>query len=232
MDLVRSLKISTCIVLLVALLWGVCALNAIRNMSRTYGADTYAPARTLELAGEIDTAKADMYAAQKGTILATFMEDAARVDFMRRDFEAHAAQVSSAFDELQGLLDNPDDQRYLARVQADFAGWQREYGKVVSLCRAGNATAAEQHSVAAITLLYEDMAQTIVQWEQFDRQALAARALSTADQLTLWVGVFIVLMFGVCLGCFLYVSNRMAAQNPTAGADSEGSVAPWLSPEI
>jgi hypothetical protein len=232
MDLVRSLKISTCIVLLVALVWGVCALNAIRNMSQIYGADTYQSARTLELAGEIDAAKAEMYVAQRGAIVATFMGDAARADAMRRDFEAHSAVVRSAFAQLEGLMDNPDDKRYLARIQSDFDGWQREHGKVVLLCRAGDAKAAERHSSVAITPLYEDLTQTTAQWEQFNRQVLAARALSTADQQALWVGVFMVLMFGTCMGCFLYMSNRIAAQQPTTVTDSDASVVPWLLPEI
>ena len=231
MNLVRSLKVSTCIVLLVALVWGVCALNAIRNMSQVYG-DTYESARVLQLAEQINSARAEMYAAQRGSIVAAFMGDAARAEASRRDFEAQSAQVVSAFEQLRQVVDNPDEKAYFARIESDFNGWQREYGKLALLFRAGDPKAAEQHSSLVIAPLYEDLAHTTAQWEQFNRQALAARALSTADQQTLWVGVFILLMFGNCMGCFLYVSNRIAAQHPTAVTESDSSVVPWLSPEI
>ena len=106
MNLVRSLKVSTCIVLLVALVWGVCALNAIRNMSQVYG-DTYESARVLQLAEQINSARAEMYAAQRGSIVAAFMGDAARAGASRRDFEAQSVQVVSAFEQLRQLVETP-----------------------------------------------------------------------------------------------------------------------------
>jgi len=152
MNLVRSLKVSTCIVLLVALVWGVCTLNAIRNMSQVYG-DTYESARVLQLAEQINSARAEMYAAQRGSIVASFMGDATRAERSRRDFEAQSAQVASAFEQLRQVVDNPDEKAYFARIESDFAGWQREYGKLALLCRAGDPKAAEQHSSLAIAPL-------------------------------------------------------------------------------
>ena len=229
MNLVSTLKASTCILLLIALVWGVCAINAIRNMNENLDAAVNESAHSLQLAVKISAIRADMYVSLRGFILATFMADQARAQALRREFAAHSAAMEQTLSDFRQLGSDAESERLLAAIQADAGRWQQEYRQVVRLCEAGNPAAAERHSLASVNPLYNELGDLANQLQESNRRVLAGHSQALAERQTLWIGAVMLLIFGGALGTFAYVSCRLPEAPSGDGKEAKAS---WLSPEI
>lgn len=232
MNLVNTLKISTCILLVIALIWGVCAINAIRDMSENLDSAVNEAARSLRLAVSINASKADMYVAQRDFILASFMRDQARSGGLRRDFATHSAVMAQNLSDLQRLTADAEGEGLLASIQSDADRWQQEYRHLVRLCEAGDPAAAERHSLSAIAPIYQQLGDLAAHLEESNRRVLAGHSRAVANRQTLWIGAVMLLIFGACLGTFAYVSSRMPEASAAYSHDDRESTVSWLSREM
>jgi hypothetical protein len=110
----------------------------------------------------------------------------------------------------------PDAVVLVAKIQSDLEYWQQQSKEVARLCQQGNPSAAEQYTIAKITPLYSDLAQSAIQLEESNRSALATKSQNIADRQIMWVGAIALLIFGGCMGTFLFVTSRMTWEVPAA----------------
>ena len=164
MNLVRSLGFHF-IVLLEALVWGVCALT-ICNMSQVYGVLTswLVPCNWLSISIPPGLKCSRRIGARTGR----FMEDGGARRAMPPRLQSALGAQGVGFRATAATDAQPRRQGLFCEDRIRFRRVAAGDGKLVSLCRAGDPKAAEQHSSLAIAPLYEDLAQTTAQWEQFN----------------------------------------------------------------
>src|SRR5579863_2360238 len=120
-----SAKLRLCFFALSALMiiLGATSIYAIRSLNQHFDQAVAKTARKLQLGGQINTVKSDMFLAQRGMVLATFMKDRDRAAAQKREFEAQAAKLKATLDETAPLVSVPEGKRLFPIMEADLAVW-------------------------------------------------------------------------------------------------------------
>src|ERR1700683_2814207 len=179
------------------LILGGTSIYAIRSMNQQFETAVSKTVRKLQLGGQIDTIKSDMYVAQRGMVLATFMRDQDRAAAQKREFEAHAAKLKATLDETAPLVSVPEGKRLFPILEADLAAWLEQYQEVVRLCESGNPTKAQQLSFDKIAPVYRDLGDTSAKFITVYQGVLASDVAAAAELYAwnLWIAGAI-----LCLG--------------------------------
>jgi methyl-accepting chemotaxis protein len=144
----------------VTLIMGLSSVLALRSMNQSFETAVQKTARKLQLGGSIDTIKSDMYVAQRGMVLATFMKDRDKAGAQKREFEAQAAKMKATLDETAPLVSVPEGKRLFPIMNTDLDSWLVNYQEVVRLCENGNPAKAQQLSFDKIAPIYRDFGET------------------------------------------------------------------------
>jgi methyl-accepting chemotaxis protein/methyl-accepting chemotaxis protein-1 (serine sensor receptor) len=99
-------------------------------------------AKKLELTGVLNTAAADMAAAQKGLVVAGYAKDASEVAASESLFERSRQRFQTALSELQPLLSTDRGRELASQIETAMNAWLPTYAQVRQLAESGNAEAA------------------------------------------------------------------------------------------
>jgi len=136
---------------------GAASIYSLHSMNQHFETAVAKTARKLELGGEINTIKSDMFLAQRGMVLATFMKDRDRAAAQKREFEAQAAKLKATLDETAPLVSVPEGKRLFPIMEADLAVWIPLAEEVLRLCESDNPSKAQQISFEKIVPVYRDL---------------------------------------------------------------------------
>jgi methyl-accepting chemotaxis protein len=193
-----SAKLRLCFLALSALMLilGASSIYAIRSLNQSFDRAVAKTARKLQLGGQINTIKAEMYVAQRGLVLATFMKDRDRATAARSEFEAQAAKLKATLDETAPLVSVPEGKRLFPIMKADFAAWLVEFTEVARLCEGGNPAQAQLHSFDKIAPVYLDLGQTASRFVAVYQEVLESDASAAAEQYwrSLWTAIVLLLL--------------------------------------
>src|SRR3954463_4758674 len=74
---------------------GYSSVSSIRAFRDRLDITVEKTARKMELGGKLGTIESDMYVSQRGSLLAAFVKDQARIASSRQEFESRAAKMRS-----------------------------------------------------------------------------------------------------------------------------------------
>jgi len=193
-----SAKLRLCFFALSALMiiLGATSIYAIRSLNQHFDQAVAKTARKLQLGGQINTVKSDMYVAQRGMVLATFMKDRDRAAAQKREFEAQAVKLKATLEETASLVSVPEGKRLFPIMQADFAAWLVQFPEVARLCESGNPTSAQELSFDKIAPVYQDLGQAAARFVTVYQEVLEGDAMAASEQYwrSLWTAIVILLL--------------------------------------
>jgi methyl-accepting chemotaxis protein len=158
--------------LLLALWFG---FRTIANINATFENTAGSTSRKVELAGAINTAEANMAAAQRGLILYTYNKDQAQASAARQLFQESSATLKDALSEIRPLLITAEAKQAAARIDSNIGAWLSAYAEVESQVSAGNPDMASKILIEKILPLYRAVG------EQAKLLAAAARKVLDSD---------------------------------------------------
>jgi len=225
------------------LVLGICGMTAavslwsMKGLSARFDTAVSKTARKLQLGLELNEIKSDMYVAQRGMVLATFMKDKSRAETQRTEFDSQVARMNKKLEEIHPLISVPEGRRLLAVFENDLSSWLTEYQTVLRLCQSGHPDEAQQHSFSKIAPVYKDMTATGGQFVEVYREVLetdkraAAQDYEEALRIS-FLSIGALAMIGVAV--FLVVrrmsrSLQQVASNLSEGAEQVGSAASQVS---
>ncbi len=200
MTIGKKLLLSTGAFVLMTLALGSWAMVSNRAAKQRFDKAVASSARKLQLGGQMDTIKSDMYVSQRGAVLAAFMKDPVRTVALRREFDQHVQEMSATLDQIRPLMSNPEGKRLLAIVEGSFQAWLPEYREVLRLCDAGNPNAAQLHSFDKIAPLYKQLGEALTRFTQVYRTELEANQAETTTEYstTIWVSSALIFLSLLC----------------------------------
>jgi methyl-accepting chemotaxis protein len=208
------------------LILGGTSIYAIGSMNQHFETAVAKTVRKLQLGGQIDTIKSDMYVAQRGMVLGTFMKDRDRAAAQKREFEAQAAKLKATLDETAPLVSVPEGKRLFPIMQADFAAWLERFQEIAGLCESGDPTKAQQISFDKVAPIYRDLGDASAQFIAVYQSVLASDAAAASAEYAsnLWIAGAILCLGALAgAGIFLLIgrlSNRL--QKMVAELSSSG----------
>jgi methyl-accepting chemotaxis protein len=213
------------------------SISSIRGSRDRFDVAVEKTARKMALGGKLDTIKSDMYASQRGTLLAAFMKDPARISSLRQEFESRAALMRSALEELRPLMSDPEGKQLLGVIEANFSAWLPEYREVERLVDAGDPMAAQAQSFSRITPLYVDLGRASMEFIEVYRRELGSERLAAGEEysvsLRIAIGLFCLSLLCIGLGGYiaatLYRGIRLAANGIAEGAEHIASASAQVS---
>src|SRR4051794_33742447 len=108
MTILRRLTLALAAIGVAAALLLTIAISGMRQLASSFDHTVSITSRKLELSGQIDTAQSDLYLAQRGLLIASFVHDAGRFARLKRDFDGSVRRVRQGLDELRVLETSPD----------------------------------------------------------------------------------------------------------------------------
>jgi methyl-accepting chemotaxis protein len=189
MTIGKKLMLSFGLVLAVGGTIASVSLWTIKGLNARFDTAVSKTARKLQLGSELDQIKSDMYVAQRGFVLATFMKDNSRAEAQRAEFDSQVGRMKQKLEDIHPLITVPAGRRLLVIFENDFTSWLNEYQTVLRLCESGSPDDAQRHSFTKIAPIYKDMTATGEQFVEVYRKVLEAdkRAASQDYEQTLWV---------------------------------------------
>ena len=155
-----------------------------------------------------------MYVAQRGFVLATFMNEGNRAEAQRAEFADRAAQMKKKLDEIHPLISVPAGRKLLVAFENDFSSWLDEYQTIVQLCQSGHPDEAQRHSFEKIAPLYRNMTSTGNQFVEVYREVLESDRQSAAHayEQALWIS-FVSIPLLATLGTAVFFVIRGMTQS-------------------
>jgi len=237
MTIGKKLMLAFGLVLAVGGMISAVSLWSIKGLSARFETAVSKTARKLQMGAELNQIKSDMYVAQRGMVLATFMKDNSRAETQRTEFDSQVAKMNKKLEEIRPLISVPEGRRLLAVFEKDLSSWLSEYQTVVRLCQSDNPNEAQQHSFAKIAPTYKEMTATGDQFVEVYREVLDGdkRAAEQDYAQALWLSLLSVgalAMIGVAV--FFVIrqmsrSLREAASELSEGAQQVASAASQVS---
>jgi methyl-accepting chemotaxis protein len=220
MPIGKKLMFSFALVLAVGGIIAGESLWTIKGLHARFDTAVSKTARKLQLGAELDQLKSDLYVAQRGLVLATFMKDSGREESQRAEFESNVATMNKKLEEIRPLISLPEGRRLLAVFERSFTTWLDEYQTVLRLCQAGNPDAAQRHSFDKIAPIYRSMTTTGEQFVEVYRKALEddQRATTQDYEQSLWIaGLSIGALAVVGLAVFWIIRQMNRSLRQAAG---------------
>jgi methyl-accepting chemotaxis protein/methyl-accepting chemotaxis protein-1 (serine sensor receptor) len=216
---------------------GYWSISSIRGLSDRFDIAVEKTARKMELGGRLGTIKSDMYVSQRGTLLAAFIKDPARISSSRQEFENRASLMRSTLDEARPLMSNPEGKRLLAIIEANFTAWLPEYREVQRLVDMGDPLVAQTYSFSKITPLYTDLGRASTDFVEVYKRSLESERLAAGEEYSasLRIAIGLICLSLLCIGVGGYIAGRiyrsikLAASGIAEGAEQIASASAQVS---
>jgi methyl-accepting chemotaxis protein/methyl-accepting chemotaxis protein-1 (serine sensor receptor) len=166
--------------------------------------DSGTSARTVEIAGSIQTSVATMRAAARATVLAAVLKEDAERKKAGETYQAEVNRISQALVAMKPYLDDDREKRMLDRVEAGLTAWVPLYDQLDQLCSQGKIQEANQLRIGKQTATADEISKAAsellaIQKEQLDRaDAEGAKATTISGWVTLaLIGLALIVGAGV-----------------------------------
>ena len=193
----------TAVLILTMLLSGAYVI-AIRSMKASLDRTAEVTMRKVQLGAELDTIKSDMYAAQRGFVLAAFLGDSGRMQEERSGFEKQSAQFRRMLEEVRPLLVTGEGRRVIATMGQKLDEWTAEFGEVERLVNGGDPYSAQKESFAKIAPIYDGLGQAADQFTAVAKRVFddERTTQNSAYVRSLWTAAILSLL---TIGCVVFV---------------------------
>lgn len=178
------------------LLLGVSSIYAIHSLNQSFEIAVHKTARKLQLFGEINTIKSDLYLAERGVVLGAFARDREGTMARRREFEAAEAQINAKFDEVAPLVSVPEAIRLMPVLRDDINKFSATFREVDRLSESGNGAKAVEYGWERNPAVLKNMQETADRLVSIYQEVLTndANAANQAYWRSIWVAVGLLLL--------------------------------------
>jgi methyl-accepting chemotaxis protein len=168
-------------------------------------------ARKIELAGVINTAESDMFAAQRGVVLYTFAKDQARVEQFKHEFDRQTRVLRDALDGLRRLPSSQQEKQLTNAIEEDLSSWLPLFQEVATLCSGGNADAAVPISREKIGPIHQALGKAASDLVDQERGLLLTEKEAAGDSYARdsWM-VYVEVALALALGASVFMAVRGA----------------------
>jgi len=196
------------------LILGMTSVLSLRSMNTIIERTGGVTARKLELSGRVESLISQMFLAQRGFVIATFMKERDRAEAQRRDFDAKTAAAKAALEEIRPLLVTAEGKQLYSTVTGDLQKWLDLYPEVIRLCEIGNPAKAQTLSFDRILPIYNELGAAIERWNDLNHGLLAADQKSSADEYArgLWIAIGLLILSALVGVGILLVTRQVNNQ--------------------
>ncbi len=193
------------------LILGVSSIVAIRAINDSFDTAVNKTARKLQLFGDINTLKSDLYLAERGLVLGSFSKDRDGVLAKRREFEATEAKLKAKFSEVAPLVSVPEGKRLMPVLQADIDKFATVFQEVDRLSESGNPSRAVQYGWENNPAILNEMGVTADRLVAIYQEVLASdsNAASAVYWRSLWIAVGLLILSAVVGAVILLVTRQV-----------------------
>ncbi len=137
------------------------SLKTLGEMSERFSVAVGHTVRKIKLAGDLDTSRAEMAAAQRGMIMFAYNKNTAEMDRWKRRFQEDGAAFEKTLAEMRTLLVTQEGRTLAETIKSKFDEWRAEFPRLEQSCRNGQPEEAVQHIQVRIMGIYESLAHDV-----------------------------------------------------------------------
>lgn len=173
------------------LVLGVTSVLSLHEVNAIMEKTSQSTVRKSELSGQADGLVSQMFSAQRGIVLASFMKERDRAEEQKRVFDQKLIKLQAVIAEAEPLLATAEGKRLVGVIRSDAEKWVPLYQEVVRLCESGNPAQAQALSFEKILPLYNELGDAAGQWLVLNDQLLAQDARTASSQYThsFWIAI-------------------------------------------
>ncbi len=196
------------------LILGITSLVSLRAVNQIMERTSQNTMRKVILSGKLATLRSDMYVAQRGMVLATFMKDRERVSTQKQEFERLAAQTKATLDEVEPLLVTVEGKQLVATMRGALEKWAGLYQEVVRQCESGNPTKGQEISFTKIAPVYQELGDGANRWIVLTQGLLADDEKTAAEQYSraIWITIALLILSALVGVGILLVTRQVNNQ--------------------
>jgi methyl-accepting chemotaxis protein len=153
----KKLYVGVGSMLVLLIVSGVVAVNAMSAMQRNMDQATGVIAHRTELTGTMAATARDAWAGEKSGIVSAFARDHRAAGMVRDQEKADLQKLSDSLGQLKPLMTIAGNKEDIAKIEADVAAWQQAATQVFGLNERGQAEKAQAQSRAGTEQLYKDI---------------------------------------------------------------------------
>jgi methyl-accepting chemotaxis protein/methyl-accepting chemotaxis protein-1 (serine sensor receptor) len=154
----------------ILLLLSVSIFFLIGSMDASYVHATESLARKQALLGDINTARADLRASLRATILYTYAQKPELVESNRQKTEAAADRAMTLLEQLQKLSETDEGRAKVSEVSNGFKLWKEKFETIYELCKANNPVEAEAYGTRETKSIAENTGAAISRMQELVQQ--------------------------------------------------------------
>ncbi len=223
----KRLSLAMAAVLTVTLLLSGAYAIAIRSLDTSFDRTADKTVLKVQIGGEMDSAKSDMYVAQRGFVLAAFLGDSARMQEEHERFQSQTVLFRQKLEQVKPLLETSEGKALVVTMEQKVDDWVREFVEVDRLVNTGDPYSAQKRSQATIQPIYRSLGQAADQFVETAKKVLekdraqenndVARSYWTAAILSLLTIGCVAIVFVMTRGLNLHL--RHAVDKLSGSAD-------------
>jgi methyl-accepting chemotaxis protein/methyl-accepting chemotaxis protein-1 (serine sensor receptor) len=174
-------------------------------MNKSYVQAVDVSAKKLFLIGEINTARADLRASLRATILYSFAKRPDLVEANRKKTEDAADHALALLAQLQPLIGTDDGNNDVRQIASDFQLWKEKFETVYRLCNEGDPVQAEAYGTRETKSIAESTGVSIshlrdIQQKLFERD----KAIDNDRAMNAKIAVFLAVLLAIAAGIVVF----------------------------
>ena len=148
----KRLALAMTAMLVLTMLLSGAYIWAIHSMDASFTRTAEVTVRKVQIGGELDSLKSDMYVAQRGYVLAAFLGDSAKMQEERSRFQDLSTQFRQKLEQVKPMLVTAEGRTQVAVMSQKVDEWLNEFGVVQRFVEAGDPYSAQKHGFSTITV--------------------------------------------------------------------------------
>jgi methyl-accepting chemotaxis protein/methyl-accepting chemotaxis protein-1 (serine sensor receptor) len=205
----KRLALAMTAVLILTMLLSGAYVMAIHSMDASFNRTADVTVRKVQMGGELDSIKSDMYVAQRGFVLAAFLGDSAREQEERAQFQNLAAQFRQKLEQVKPLVVTAEGRSMVVVMGQKMDEWVGQFAEVERLVNAGDPYSAQKHSFSKIAPIYNDLGVAAAHFVETANGVLERdRAQENGDLgRNMWTAAILSLLTVACVA-FVFLMTR------------------------
>ncbi len=190
----------------------ISSLTSINSLRHDIDTIAGQQAVMVDLAGQVSAGSAEMLRLENGIILRLILQDQARAEQYRREFETASASTRQALTGMQEMPGTGQSRPLIERLQSGFDNWSALHREMVGMLGAQQFDAAQKLMGEKIVPAGEEMERAAGGAVTLVRGALreSRQAADARQAVTFWIQV-VLLAFSLVVGGAILIVIRRAA---------------------
>lgn len=163
-------SIGSMLTLIVAM--GLTSLHSINNLNSELEIAAQKTARRLQLAGQMDTASADMLSAMRGVVMFSYAKDVSMIERCEKQATAAATVWQQSIDEVKPLIIREDGRRLVNQSQAHLSKWREVFEEVKQAAVQGDPEKAKAIEIEKGTPIDEANSRDMARFLEIQNEIL------------------------------------------------------------